>query len=273
MQSKKTKKPLPRKEKSLEGLTDIKALYNYKTGEISHPELPSGSGLPLIQQHLISDDHVPTAYPVYNAEVKISDKAIEASVKKEVEEILSKSTEGESLRLLLDVYSKLSKKYKKLKIKKDSLEKIVNNPYINSKIIYGAIDLNPYEDHAGATRLTGLEILADRAGAFKPHKITVFCRRKTQESGIISIDCSVDVLSVEVMGIPQFANYCDLRNKIYKYIDSRFFESGKIVDWAVFGASAGQGLLISLRNQNNFTVSVSIIIEGMAADTSLIGMC
>lgn len=211
---------------------------------------------------------IPTETFIETTPIDIN-KKIDNEVKDEIKELKtnlmsSSNINNESLSLLLNLYSKLSKKYKKLKIKKDNLEKIVKNQYAHTKLIGKTVDII-------ANSACSFEILAGRAGAFLPHKITILCKRKSEEPGILDTKCSVSICSVMVMGCPQLVSF-DGSTVYGNTFDSAFFENGKIIDWNVFGNSAGQGLQIDIRNFNNFLVAVSVIIEGDHHDCSAIGL-
>jgi len=121
-----------------------------------------------------------------------------------------------------------------------------------------------------AVTTADVEVLAGRAGAVKP--------RATYMVGIGVDDPSVNVrfqiLDVTVMGNPQLVSYQGSTVATDRGLTD-FFNlqcMPQPVDWAVFGASAGQGLVITVRNLEPVISAVFYIaIWGDAASCDLIG--
>lgn len=127
---------------------------------------------------------------------------------------------------------------------------------------------NSGEVAAGAE--SSIEVLAGRAGAFKPRAVYMV--------GIGSADPSVNVrfqiLDVNVMGDPQLVNYqgssIAIERGLTDFFNMQCMPQG--VDWTVFGSSAGQGLQITVRNLEPATAAVFYIaIWGDAASCDLVG--
>lgn len=122
---------------------------------------------------------------------------------------------------------------------------------------------------AAVTNAT-VEALAGRAGAFKPRAVYMI--------GIGEVDPSVngrfEILNVTVMGNPQLVNFDGVTVAGNRGITD-FFNlqcMPQPVDWQVFGASAGQGLQITVRNPDPaLAMFFYLSVWGDAADTSLIG--
>lgn len=124
------------------------------------------------------------------------------------------------------------------------------------KTIFKNVEIGPSKD-------IEFELLAGRAGAFKPRSIQMI---------IVSEDSKhpVEILDVTVMGCPQFVSYTGYTVKSDRGL-AQFYSEMKPVDWSVFGASAGQGLNIRLYNPSRRKVKVYVCLWGDAANMSLIG--
>lgn|SRR5574338_317981 len=115
-----------------------------------------------------------------------------------------------------------------------------------------------------------VEVLAGRAGAFKPCAVYMV--------GIGADDPSVNVrfqiLDVTVMGNPQLVSYQGTTVASDRGLTD-FFNlqcMPQPVDWAVFGASAGQGLIVSVRNlEPEIDAVFYIAVWGDGATCDLIG--
>lgn len=115
-----------------------------------------------------------------------------------------------------------------------------------------------------------VEVLAGRSGAFKPRSVYMV--------GIGSEDPSLNarfqILDVTVMGNPQLVSYQGTTVTTDRGLTD-FFNlqyAPQPVDWAVFGASAGQGLNIVIRNPDPVLTAVFYIaVWGDAASSELIG--
>jgi hypothetical protein len=166
------------------------------------------------------------------------------------------------IEIITENYNRLEKELIQIQKENENLKQHLKEKFPNT--VYSSIDLKPYENSDSAQYL---EVLAGRFGAFRPMRVSILCRRKTQESGVFEKECSADLLSVTIMGAPQFGNFF---SDCY-YSDTKFFENGKNVNWGVFGNSLGQGLGFKIRNPHNFCVSVSVMVDGYGANTSMIG--
>lgn len=115
-----------------------------------------------------------------------------------------------------------------------------------------------------------IEALAGRAGAFKPRSVYMIGIGDADPS----VNARLEILNVTVMGNPQLVNFDGVTVAGNRGITD-FFNlqcMPQPVDWQVFGASAGQGLQITVRNPDPaLAVQFYIAIWGDAADTSLIG--
>lgn len=115
-----------------------------------------------------------------------------------------------------------------------------------------------------------VEVLAGRSGAFKPRAVYMV--------GIGAEDPSINarfqILDVTVMGNPQLVSYQGTTVATDRGLTD-FFNlqcAPQPVDWAVFGASAGQGLNIVVRNPDAAVDAVFYIaVWGDAASSELIG--
>lgn len=139
----------------------------------------------------------------------------------------------------------------------------------NTKFLFKTIELS-----ANAT--CNVEICADFFGACKPKKITFQVSEAHQEvKSDIAMKIStnekfVEIFNVTVMGSPQLCNYDAYKNSTGIGI-SKFYENEREIDWAIFGASEGQGLQISLKNPFEQDLEVSICIVGESASIDTIG--
>lgn len=123
-----------------------------------------------------------------------------------------------------------------------------------------------------AAGTASFEVLAGRAGAFKPRAVYMV--------GISNVDPATNVRftinNILVMGIPQLVSY-DGATVLTNRGLTDFFNlqcMPQPVDWAVFGSSAGQGLQFDVTNLDaNDAAVLYVAIWGDAADTSLIGIC
>lgn len=115
---------------------------------------------------------------------------------------------------------------------------------------------------------TDIEILAYRAGAFKPRKIQI----KVLDSKYEECNSNVEILSVSVFGLSQIINF-DARSDDKKNQRGliSFFKEPVDVDWQVFGGSSGQGLQFVLHNLSQTPVKIYITIWGDPADSNFIG--
>lgn len=115
------------------------------------------------------------------------------------------------------------------------------------------------------------EALAGRAGAFKPRAVYMV--------GIAVSDPAVNVRftidNITVMGMPQLVSFDGVTIATNRGLTD-FFNlqcMPQPVDWAVFGASAGQGIQFTVTNLDpNDAAVLYICIWGDAADASLIGV-
>lgn len=117
-----------------------------------------------------------------------------------------------------------------------------------------------------------VEVLAGRGGAFKPRAVYMV--------GIGSVDPSInarfEILDVRVMGTPQLINYSGATVPAERGITD-FFNLQclpQAVDWQMFGASAGQGLQITILNPEpagGETARFYIAVWGDAATEDLLG--
>lgn len=122
---------------------------------------------------------------------------------------------------------------------------------------------------AAATSIQ-FEVLAGRAGAFKPRSVYMV--------GISSVDPATNVRfsidNITVMGAPQLVSF-DGATVLTNRGLTDFFNlqcMPQPVDWAVFGSSAGQGLQFSVTNLDpNDAATLYVCVWGDAADTTLIG--
>lgn len=125
-----------------------------------------------------------------------------------------------------------------------------------------------------------IEINADKFGACKPITCTMYVSDYETPIRNIAIDGIkiqqnrqekfVEIMNVTVMGCPQLVNFDGVTVAGNRGI-SKFYTKDKQVDWQVFGASTGQGLQFSVRNPFNTKLSISIGLQVLPADTSLIG--
>ena len=115
-----------------------------------------------------------------------------------------------------------------------------------------------------------VEILAGRSGAFKPRAVYMV--------GVATDDPSVnartEIANVTVMGEPQLINFNGVTDVTQRGI-SDFYNlqcMPQPVDWAVFGSSAGQGLILDIFNPDAAqTAYLYIAIWGDAATSDLLG--
>lgn len=114
-----------------------------------------------------------------------------------------------------------------------------------------------------------IEALAGRGGAFKPRAVYMV--------GIGDADSSVNVrfeiLNVTVLGNPQLISYDGLTVLTNRGL-SDFFNlqcAPQPVDWAVIGASPGQGLNITVANIGQVDARLYVAVWGDAAEQDLIG--
>lgn len=124
------------------------------------------------------------------------------------------------------------------------------------KTIFKNVEIGPGKD-------VEFELLAGRAGAFKPRNIQMIVVNEDFKN-------PVEINDVTVMGNPQLASYTGNSVKSDRGL-VQFYSEMKPVDWAVFGASAGQGLNIRLHNSSKRKVKVYVCLWGDAAMCSLIG--
>lgn len=122
---------------------------------------------------------------------------------------------------------------------------------------------------AAVTNAT-VEALAGRAGAFKPRSVYMIGIGEADPS----VNARFEILNVTVMGNPQLVNFDGVTVAGNRGITD-FFNlqcMPQPVDWQVFGASAGQGLQITVRNPDAALAAFFYLaVWGDAADTSLIG--
>lgn len=114
------------------------------------------------------------------------------------------------------------------------------------------------------------EVLAGRAGAFKPR--SVYMVGISADDPATNVRFSID--NITVMGAPQLVSFDGATITTNRGLTD-FFNlqcMPQPVDWAVFGSSAGQGLQFSVTNLDpNDAAVLYVSVWGDAADTTLIG--
>lgn len=121
-----------------------------------------------------------------------------------------------------------------------------------------------------ASANASLEILAGRGGAFKP--------RAAYMVGVATDDPSVnarlEIDNITVMGDPQLINFNGVGDETQRGITD-FYNlqcMPQPVDWAVFGSSSGQGLIVDVTNPDDAQAAyLYIAIWGDAASSDLLG--
>ena len=110
------------------------------------------------------------------------------------------------------------------------------------------------------------EVLAGRAGAFKPTEIQMY---GLTESGLKPVQ--FELLDVTIMGNPQLVNYQGTTVTRDRGL-VKFWNTPRPVDWGVFGSSAGQGLQIVVRNMSSKSMGkVYVNVRGYVTLADLIG--
>lgn len=166
-----------------------------------------------------------------------------------------------TIQILTENYNRLEKENNSLKKTNDMLRQNLQKFF--PKIIHHSKEFLPNENNQ-------IEILAGRAGAFKAKKLSILTRIKNDN--LICCcrkqikSCSVDLLAITIMGIPQLVSY-----ENSGHINTKYFEISRNVDIGVFGSSPGQGLQMRFKNPNFFAVDIGIVIEGFCASTERIG--
>jgi len=125
------------------------------------------------------------------------------------------------------------------------------------------------DDAIAAATNAEVEALAGRAGAFKPRAVYMI----GTGSDDTSVNVRFEILNVTVMGNPQLVNYDGTTVAGNRGITD-FFNlqcMPQPVDWAVFGASAGQGLNVTVRNVGAVAALFYLAVWGDGASTSMIG--
>lgn len=115
-----------------------------------------------------------------------------------------------------------------------------------------------------------VEILAGRSGAFKPRAVYMVGVATDDPS----VNARIEISNVTVMGDPQLVNFNGVTDVTQRGI-SDFYNlqcMPQPVDWAVFGSSAGQGLILDIFNPDAAqTAYLYIAIWGDAATSDLLG--
>jgi len=107
--------------------------------------------------------------------------------------------------------------------------------------------------------------LTSLSRAFFPHLMQMIVRNaKTKE------DSFVEICNVTVMGDPQLINFNGKTDKRQRGT-SLVFKEAQNVDFAVFGASDGQGLAFNFANPHSFDIEVTIILIGISVETNKVG--
>jgi hypothetical protein len=122
----------------------------------------------------------------------------------------------------------------------------------------------------GPAGTANIEILAGRGGAFKPRAVYMVGTATDDPS----VNARLEIANVTVMGEPQLINYNGLTDVTQRGITD-FYNlqcMPQPVDWAVFGSSQGQGLIIDVVNPDTAqTAYLYIALWGDAASSDLIG--
>jgi hypothetical protein len=115
-----------------------------------------------------------------------------------------------------------------------------------------------------------IEILAGRSGAFKPRAVYMVGLATDDPS----VNARIEISNVTVMGDPQLVNFNGVTDSTQRGI-SDFYNlqcMPQPVDWAVFGSSAGQGLILDVFNPDAAqTAFLYVAIWGDAATSDLLG--
>lgn len=122
----------------------------------------------------------------------------------------------------------------------------------------------------GAAGTANIEILAGRGGAFKPRAVYMVGTATDDPS----VNARLEIANITVMGDPQLINFNGLTDTTQRGITD-FYNLQYMpqpVDWAVFGSSAGQGLVIDVVNPDAAQAAfLYIAIWGDAASSDLLG--
>lgn len=121
-----------------------------------------------------------------------------------------------------------------------------------------------------ASGTSNIEILAGRGGAFKPRAVYMVGTATDDPS----VNARFEIANVTVMGEPQLINYNGLTDTTQRGVTD-FYNlqcMPQPVDWAVFGSSQGQGLIIDVVNPDAAQAAfLYIAIWGDSANSDLIG--
>lgn len=121
-----------------------------------------------------------------------------------------------------------------------------------------------------ASATANIEILAGRGGAYKPRMIYMVGTAVADPS----VNARLEIANVTVMGDPQNINFNGVTDATQRGITD-FYNLQYMpmpVDWAVFGSSTGQGLVIDVVNPDADTaVFLYVAIWGDAASSDLLG--
>lgn len=121
-----------------------------------------------------------------------------------------------------------------------------------------------------ASGTQNIEILAGRGGAFKPRAVYMVGTATDDPS----VNARLEIANVTVMGDPQLINFNGITDATQRGITD-FYNlqcMPQPVDWAVFGSSAGQGLVIDVVNPDAAQAAfLYIAIWGDAASSDLLG--
>lgn len=108
---------------------------------------------------------------------------------------------------------------------------------------------------------TKFEVLAGRAGAFKPRHLQI--NVVTENNNYFT---NIELCNITCVGNIQLASYGDNSK-----LNTKYFNQLRDVDFKVFGSSGKLGLIFEFNNPLDEDVLVYITILGDAADSSLIG--
>lgn len=109
-----------------------------------------------------------------------------------------------------------------------------------------------------------LEILAPTEG-FLPKSLQMIVKNSETKK-----DSVVEIANVTVIGDPQLVNFNGCVNRLMRGTSLVFKEAQNFIDFAAFGASAGQGLLLDLVNPNQYPADVSVILSGLNVSSKML---
>lgn len=112
-----------------------------------------------------------------------------------------------------------------------------------------------------------IELLSEKSESFRPTHIQILVNSLNNLNDFSSY---VEICNISVMGDPQFINYDGVTN-IRSRGNSLTFKKILPIDFSTFGASAGQGLSISVFNPHLKEVEVNILLKGNPGSSDNLG--